>query len=81
MAQRAEMDLLVKLRPNAVGLVDAFDFSDDTLHSCLGVYDGNVYENLYESAKRAPFNKSQVTRVLCPKYTDQFSCNDNNLFE
>jgi len=60
MAQRAEMDLLAKLRPNAVVLVDAFDFSDDTLQSCLGVYDGNVYESLYENAKRAPLNKSQV---------------------
>ena len=63
MAQKAELNLLDKLRPNAVGLVDAFDHSDDTLQSCLGVYDGNVYESLYESAKKAPFNKSQVKHI------------------
>ena len=54
------MELLSRLRPDAVGLVDAFDFSDDVLQSCLGAYDGNVYERLYESAKRAPFNQTEV---------------------
>ena len=60
MAQKAEFNLLDKLRPNSLGLVDAFDYSDDTLQSYQGVYNGNVYESLHESAKKATFNKSQV---------------------
>ena len=36
--------LLDQIRPDAVGLVDAFGFDDEQLHSTLGRYDGNVYE-------------------------------------
>jgi acyl-CoA oxidase len=32
--------LLQAIRPNAIGLVDAFDISDNALRSCLGRYDG-----------------------------------------
>lgn len=60
MAEQAEMDLLSRLRPNAVALVDAFDIDDDFLQSCLGAYDGNVYERMFETAKKAPLNKTQV---------------------
>jgi acyl-CoA oxidase len=35
------------IRPNAVALVDAFDFSDTALNSSIGRYDGNVYEEMY----------------------------------
>ena len=65
-AQQLEMlrarclDLLAEVRPNAVGFVDAFDFSDHLLSSVLGRYDGNVYENLYKWAKESPLNKTQV---------------------
>jgi acyl-CoA oxidase len=51
---------LDKLRPNAVSLVDAFDFTDHHLGSVLGRYDGNVYENLYKWAASSPLNKTQV---------------------
>jgi len=40
--------------------VDAFDFRDDQLDSCIGAYDGNVYERLYEFAKQAPLNRTEV---------------------
>ncbi|XP_049873454.1 probable peroxisomal acyl-coenzyme A oxidase 1 [Pectinophora gossypiella] len=53
-------DLLVKLRPNAVGLVDAFDIKDEILHSTLGAYDGRVYERLMEEALKSPLNKEPV---------------------
>ncbi|KAF9431569.1 Peroxisomal acyl-coenzyme A oxidase 1 [Entomortierella beljakovae] len=43
--------LIDLLRYELVGLVDAFDFSDNQLNSALGRYDGNVYEALYEWAK------------------------------
>ena len=35
--------LLGELRPEAVSLVDAFDWSDFELKSTLGRYDGDVY--------------------------------------
>ncbi|XP_013401428.1 peroxisomal acyl-coenzyme A oxidase 1 isoform X1 [Lingula anatina] len=54
------LDLLAAIRPNAVALVDAFDFSDHLLQSVLGRYDGNVYENMLEWAKSSPLNDTQV---------------------
>lgn len=54
------LELLAVMRPNAVALVDAFDFKDVTLGSVLGRYDGNVYENLFEWAKKSPLNKTEV---------------------
>lgn len=53
-------DLLSVIRPNAVTLVDAFDYTDTLLGSVLGRYDGNVYENMFEWAKKSPLNKTQV---------------------
>ncbi|XP_068119873.1 peroxisomal acyl-coenzyme A oxidase 1 isoform X3 [Hyperolius riggenbachi] len=58
--QQRVKDLLVVIRPNAVALVDAFDYSDTQLSSVLGRYDGNVYENMFEWAKKSPLNKTQV---------------------
>ncbi|KAK6176957.1 hypothetical protein SNE40_015158 [Patella caerulea] len=55
-----EIKLLSQIRPDAVSLVDAFDIHDETLCSVLGVYDGNVYEKLYESTQREPMNKTDV---------------------
>lgn len=49
-------ELLPELRPHAVKLVDGFNFSDRSLNSVLGRYDGNVYEALYESAQLDPLN-------------------------
>ncbi|KAG8446156.1 hypothetical protein GDO86_013855 [Hymenochirus boettgeri] len=58
--QQRIKDLLSVIRPNAVALVDAFDYSDRQLGSVLGRYDGNVYENMFEWAKKSPLNKTQV---------------------
>ncbi|XP_054989775.1 peroxisomal acyl-coenzyme A oxidase 1 isoform X1 [Sorex araneus] len=53
-------ELLTVIRPDAVALVDAFDYRDETLGSVLGRYDGNVYENMFEWAKNSPLNKTEV---------------------
>ncbi|XP_043570261.1 peroxisomal acyl-coenzyme A oxidase 1 isoform X3 [Chiloscyllium plagiosum] len=53
-------ELLAMIRPNAVALVDAFDYPDAVLASVLGRYDGNVYEHMFEWAKRSPLNKTEV---------------------
>jgi acyl-CoA oxidase len=54
-------DALKRIRPNAVSIVDAFDFSDRDLNSVLGRRDGHVYENLLKWAKSNPINKTEVT--------------------
>jgi len=51
--------MLNKVRPNAVALVDAWDFSDFFLQSALGRYDGNVYPAVMEAAKRDPLNQTE----------------------
>ncbi|CAG9581083.1 unnamed protein product [Danaus chrysippus] len=55
-------DLLTRLRPNAVGLVDAFDIRDEILNSALGAYDGNAYERLMAEAMKSPLNKEPVNQ-------------------
>ena len=57
LAKDASNNLLHRLRPNCVALVDAFDFPDRVLNSTLGPYDGNVYERLYEAARRSTLNR------------------------
>ncbi|KAK9144548.1 hypothetical protein Sjap_004451 [Stephania japonica] len=49
-----------QVRPNAVALVDAFNYTDHYLGSVLGRYDGNVYPKLYEEAWKDPLNDSDV---------------------
>lgn len=56
-------ELLALIRPNAVALVDSFDFHDSVLQSVLGRYDGNVYENMFEWSKKSPLNKTQVSNT------------------
>ncbi|XP_022068759.1 peroxisomal acyl-coenzyme A oxidase 1 isoform X1 [Acanthochromis polyacanthus] len=53
-------ELLSQLRRNAVALVDAFDIHDKKLNSVLGRYDGNVYEHMFEWARRSPLNATEV---------------------
>jgi acyl-CoA oxidase len=50
------------LRYNAIGIVDGFDFPDESIISVLGCYDGNVYERLLEAAKASPLNQEDVNK-------------------
>ncbi|XP_028787730.1 peroxisomal acyl-coenzyme A oxidase 1 [Neltuma alba] len=52
--------LYSQVRPNAIALVDAFNYTDHYLSSALGRYDGNVYPTLYEEAWKDPLNDSVV---------------------
>lgn len=54
--------VLGRIRPNAVGMVDAFDINDKVLNSTLGAYDGNVYERLFEDAMKSPLNQEPVNK-------------------
>ncbi|XP_026989328.1 peroxisomal acyl-coenzyme A oxidase 1 isoform X1 [Tachysurus fulvidraco] len=58
-AQRIKT-LMAEIRPNAVALVDAFDYPDEMLNSTLGRYDGNVYESMFDWAKKSPLNRTEV---------------------
>ncbi|KAI8065859.1 hypothetical protein BC940DRAFT_340932 [Gongronella butleri] len=51
---------LKRVRPNAVALVDAFDFPDYLLNSALGASDGRVYERLTQMAEQEPLNHVSV---------------------
>ncbi|XP_024984883.1 peroxisomal acyl-coenzyme A oxidase 1-like isoform X2 [Cynara cardunculus var. scolymus] len=52
--------LYSKVRPNAIVLVDSFNYTDHYLGSILGRYDGNVYPKLYDAAWQDPLNDSDV---------------------
>jgi acyl-CoA oxidase len=51
--------LLDRIRPNAVSLVDARDFSDFRLKSALGRYDGDAYPAIMDAARRDPLNQTE----------------------
>ena len=55
--------LLQQIRPEAISLVDSFDFSDFFLNSSLGRYDGRVYEDLFERTKQCPLNLNEVSEA------------------
>ncbi|CAH2049995.1 unnamed protein product, partial [Iphiclides podalirius] len=69
--QQRYIDLLEKIRPNAVGLVDAFDIRDEILNSTLGAYDGRAYERLMEEAAKSPLNAEPVNESF-HKYLKPF---------
>jgi len=50
--------LLEQLRYNALGLVEAYGFSDNSLRSALGRSDGKAYETLFDWVK----NKNHINK-------------------
>ncbi|KAK3086444.1 hypothetical protein FSP39_018477 [Pinctada imbricata] len=59
-----EISLLGEIRPDAVPLVDAFDFHNISLSSALGCNDGNAYERLFKSSENDPMNKQELVCIL-----------------
>lgn len=53
------LQLLDEVRPDAVILVDAWDFPDSRLKSTLGRYDGQVYPAIMKAAKKDPLNATE----------------------
>jgi len=68
--------LLFELRPEAVGLVDAFGLSDFFLNSTLGAHDGDVYTRLFDAVQDMPFNEKRTgpgyERLLQPRLAKGF---------
>jgi len=54
------LQMLDAIRPNAVALVDSWDFSDFCLRSALGRWDGDVYPALLDYAHRDPLNAKEI---------------------
>ena len=51
-------ELMLRIRPHAVNLVDSWSIPDYLLDSALGRYDGKVYEDLFNRAHRLnPLNR------------------------
>ncbi|NXI59991.1 ACOX2 oxidase, partial [Chloroceryle aenea] len=76
MVTASYLDLLPVIRKDAVPLVDAFDFTDKSLNSALGSYDGQVYQRLYEWAQKSPTNKQMspaYERYLKPLLQNKLS--------
>lgn len=57
----------VKIRPDAVGLVDAFIIPDNTLLSAIGGYDGKAYETLWDWANKLRWNQGDTMRNFVVK--------------
>jgi flavocytochrome c len=75
-AQKATLQVLEKLRPDAVSIVDAFDIPDNVLCSTIGNSDGNVYEALFEATKYSQLNLQDpwvgYEDVLAPRLAKDF---------
>ncbi|KAH8404171.1 hypothetical protein KR215_011154 [Drosophila sulfurigaster] len=53
---------LSKIRPDAVAIVDGFDFSDRQLNSTIGSFDGNAYERIFDATLKSPMNQKSVPK-------------------
>jgi len=51
-------NVMSELRPDAISLVDSFDYPDKCLKSTIGRYDGNVYESLFDAAQKSVLNQT-----------------------
>lgn len=51
-------DLLDDLLPDAISLTDAWDFTDASLCSAIGQYNGNAYETLMSWTRQIPMNRN-----------------------
>ena len=73
--------LMDEIRPNAVTYVDAFDIPDRCLQSSIGLYSGNVYEELLKQARMSKMNQSEpfegFEKVLAPHLDREFLKNGN----
>ncbi len=50
----------LKIRPNALHIVEAYDFSDDILQSAIGNSYGDIYETHLEWAKDSRLNHTKL---------------------
>jgi acyl-CoA oxidase len=76
LAFAAKEKFLNELRNDALGLVEAFQYDDNTLASAIGRYDGRAYETLFDWAK----NHNRVNRPEVQKeFADMMVTNRSKL--
>lgn len=56
--EEACSSVCAELRPDAIALVDAWDYTDAALGSTIGARDGNIYERQYIAALESEVNQS-----------------------
>ena len=68
--KRESIKAFASVRKHALGLVEAFEISDEALNSVLGRKDGDVYAHMLEEAKVAnPINKTKVFPGISQYFT------------
>ena len=59
--KRLQLEAFDKIRPDALGLVEVFEFGDEVLNTVIGPRDGKIYKNMFDTAKNLnPLNKDRV---------------------
>lgn len=59
--KRVQLEGLDRIRPDALGLIEAFEVDDECLNSVIGNKDGLVYQNMLRTTKTLnPLNKHKV---------------------
>lgn len=68
-------NLLLKIKPQSLNLVEAFNHHDNVLNSCIGNSYGDIYEQQLEWAKASPLNKKEFIpgyrEHMLPFYTSK----------
>ncbi|KAL0091093.1 acyl-CoA dehydrogenase/oxidase C-terminal [Phycomyces blakesleeanus] len=68
---------LANIAPNAIGLTDAFDFTDFELNSALGVKNGRAYEALWAAVQNNPINTEEGRQKFQNAVKKITNVNDN----
>ena len=56
-----QLEAYEKIRPNALGLIEVFEISDEALNSVIAKKDGLIYQNMIRTSKYLnPLNKEKV---------------------
>ena len=59
--KNVQLEAFVKTRPNALGLIEVFEISDEALNSVISNKDGLIYQNMIRTSKYLnPLNKEKV---------------------
>ena len=55
--------LVEKLALNAMAFGDAFDHTDIEVDSCIGNYDGGIFQKTFESTQIIPLDVDEVSEI------------------
>ena len=61
---KAVKQLLITLRPNVLGLLEGFEWTDRQLESLIALKSDDIYEALFDWSKRSPLNKPEYVERI-----------------